>query len=112
VSSENNQVGGWPKFHAVLNFRVPVPSWGSKGRGFLFVSSSTKLPDGVDGSQSRLLCGVEGKAAPGPVSWVGDQLSLQRIHVHVVKFFDSFFQTPNVKVIKAELAGGPSFTRF
>ena len=102
------------KLYAVLNFRVPVPSWGSKGRVFRFVSSSTKLPDGVDRGQSRLLCGVEGEAAPGPVSGVGDQLALQRVHMHVVQFFDSFFQTPNVEVIKAELpeAAGQLGRRF
>jgi hypothetical protein len=46
---------------------------------------------------------VERKAAPGPVFRMIDQFSFQRIHVHVVEFFDSLFQTPNVKVIESAL---------
>ncbi len=32
-----------------------------------------------------------------------DQFSFQRIHVHVVKFFDSLLQTPNIEIVEAAL---------
>jgi hypothetical protein len=32
-----------------------------------------------------------------------DQFSFQRIHVHVMQFFNSFFQTPNIEIVKTAL---------
>jgi hypothetical protein len=32
-----------------------------------------------------------------------DQFSLQRIHVHVVKFLDSLLQTPHVEIVEPAL---------
>ena len=58
---------------------------------------------GVDADQPVFGIRVEGKTAPGPVLRVIDQLSVQRIHVHVVKFFDPLLQTPHVEIIEASL---------
>lgn len=46
---------------------------------------------------------VEGKTAPGPLLGVIDQFSFQRVHMHVVEFFNSLLQTPHVKVVKPPL---------
>ena len=32
-----------------------------------------------------------------------DQFSFERIHVHVVKFFGSLLQTPDIKIVEASL---------
>jgi hypothetical protein len=32
-----------------------------------------------------------------------DQFSFQRVHVHVMKFFHSFLQTPNIEIVEAAL---------
>jgi len=34
---------------------------------------------------------------------MSDQFSLQRIHVHVVKLFNSFLQTPDVEIVETAL---------
>ena len=59
--------------------------------------------DGIDANQAVPPFCIEGKTTPGPIFWVRGQLSFQRIHVHVVEFFDPLLQTPNVKVIEAAL---------
>ena len=59
--------------------------------------------DGVNADQSLLEIRVEGKAAPRPVARMIDQFSFQRVHVHVVKFFDPLLQTPNIEIVEAAL---------
>ena len=69
----------------------------------LFVPIVGVSVDGINPDQSVLEIRVEGKAAPGPVLWMIDQFSFQRIHVHVVKLFDPLLQTPHVEIIEAAL---------
>lgn len=66
----------------------------------LFICNSV---DGIDADQSALEIRVKRKAAPGPVAGMIDQFSFERIHVHVVKFFDSLLQTPNIEIVEAAL---------
>ena len=56
--------------------------------------------DWVDAAQALLGFRVERKAAPRPVLRVGDQATFHWIHVHVVEFFNSLFQTPHVEIKK------------
>jgi hypothetical protein len=59
--------------------------------------------NGVNPDQSVLGIRVERKTAPGPVLRMIDQFSFQRIHVHVVEFFKSLLQTPDIEVVKPPL---------
>src|ERR1700691_4282078 len=59
--------------------------------------------DGVNADQSALEIRITRKTAPGPVAGMIDQLPFQRIHVHVMKFFDSLPQTPHVEIVEAAL---------
>jgi hypothetical protein len=38
---------------------------------------------------------------------MGSQFYFERIHVHVVKFFDSLFEAPNVEVVESALPETP-----
>jgi hypothetical protein len=59
--------------------------------------------NGVNPDQSVLGIRVERKTAPGPVLGMIDQFSFQRVHVHLVKFFDSLLQTPHIEIVEAPL---------
>jgi len=84
--------------------RVADPSWFFEGsEGLVFPFRVCNSGDGVDPDQSVFEIRVEGKTAPGPGFRVIDQFPFQRIHVHIVKFFDSLLQAPYVF-----LAGSPS----
>ena len=61
------------------------------------------LVHGIKADQAALEIRVERKAAPGPIFGMIDQLSFQRIHVHVVKFFYPLLQAPHIKIIEAPL---------
>jgi hypothetical protein len=74
---------------------------GSEGLGLAFHVFSSA--NGVNADQPVLEIRVEGKTAPGPVLRVIDQFPFQRIHMHVVKFFDSLLQTPHVEIIETPL---------
>jgi hypothetical protein len=87
-----------------LNFGVAVPSRIFEGTESLtfpdFVFDSA---DGVDADQPVFGIRVERKAAPGLVLGMFDQFSLQRIHVHVVQFFDLLLQTPHLEIVETPL---------
>lgn len=46
---------------------------------------------------------VEGKAAPGPALGMGNLLSFQRIHVHLVHLLDSLFQASHIEIVESAL---------
>jgi len=97
-------LAGGPAFEKVLNFRVAAPSRFFEGaEGLIFLFWICNLVDGVNPDQSALQVGVEGKTTPRPVLRMIDQFSFQRIHVHVVKLFDSLLQTPHIEIVEAPL---------
>src|ERR1700680_4717928 len=71
--------------------------------GLTFLLRVGNSANGVNPDQSVLGIRVERKTAPGPVLGMIDQFSFQRIHVHVVEFFDPLLQTPYVEIIEAAL---------
>jgi len=86
-----------------LIFRVADPSWFFEGSEGLVSLRARNSVDRVDTNQSALKIRVERKTAPRPVFRVIDQFSFQRIHMHVVKFFDPPLQTPHVEVVESPL---------
>jgi hypothetical protein len=87
-----------------LIFRVAAPSRSFEGaEGFVFPLRVCNSVDGVNPDQSVIEIRVERRTAPGPVFRVIDSFSFQRIHVHIVKFFDSLLQTLHVEIIEAAL---------
>jgi hypothetical protein len=87
-----------------LNFRVAALRGFSKGRrGWCFLRFVDFSVDGINADQPVFEIRVEGKTAPGPLLGVIDQFSFQRVHMHVVEFFNSLLQTPHVKVVKPPL---------
>ena len=73
------------------------------GEGLTSLLRVGNSANGVNPDQSVLGIRVERKTAPGPVLGMIDQFSFQRIHVHVVEFFDPLLQTPYVEIIEAAL---------
>src|SRR5258708_37813576 len=71
--------------------------------GFTFLLRVGVSADGVYSDQAVVRIRIERKTAPGPVLRVIDQFSFQRVHVHVVKFFDSLLQTPHVEIAEPPL---------
>ena len=62
-----------------------------------------RLVYGIDADQAAFEIGVKNKAVPGPAAWVLDPFSFERIHVHVVKFFNLLLETPDIEVVEAAL---------
>ena len=71
--------------------------------GFGFFLCVCNSVDGVNPNQPVLGIRVERKTAPRPVFRMIDQFSFQRIHMHVVKFFDFLLQTPHIEIVEAAL---------
>jgi hypothetical protein len=53
-------------------------------KGAAFAPSASGSTDRINSDQTRIASRVEWKTAPKPVSWMRDEFSLHRIHVHVV----------------------------
>ena len=56
----------------------------------------TASTDWIEADQAASRICVISEAALGPVLWVIQQLSFQRIHLRVVQLFDSLLPTPHI----------------
>ena len=87
-----------------LNFRVAAPSRFFEGaEGLVFRSDRGPSGDGINADQSVFDVRIEEKTAPRPVLGMIDQFPFQRVHVHVVEFFHSLFQTPYIEIVETPL---------
>jgi hypothetical protein len=71
--------------------------------GLTFLLRVCYSVDGINPDQSVPQIGVEGKTAPGPIFGMIDQFSFQRIHMHILKFFNSLLRTPHIEIAEAAL---------
>ena len=67
------------------------------------VALPTRSAHGIDADQTLLPTRIERKTAPRPIPRMRDQISLHRVHVHVVEFLDKLGLTPDVEIVETGL---------